>query len=94
MGEVWHEGSQQELAKPVAEIEEKWKLVPAFLQVCEQLWFCLVFRLLDFLFTWTCVPDIYLTARGMKLPSLLSVSLMFEILFVFEMMTPVSCLPR
>ena len=33
MGELWHEGSQQELAKPVGELEEKWKLVPAFLQV-------------------------------------------------------------
>jgi len=33
MGELWHEGSQQELAKPVAELDEKWKLVPAFLQV-------------------------------------------------------------
>ena len=33
MGELWHEGSQQDLAKPVGDLEEKWKLVPAFLQV-------------------------------------------------------------
>ena len=67
MGELWHEGSQQELAKPVAEIEEKWKLVPAFLQVCEQHWCCLVFRLLDCLLKLTRVLDIYLPAREMKL---------------------------
>ena len=33
MGELWHEGSQQDLAKPVGDLEEKWKLVPAYLQV-------------------------------------------------------------
>ena len=33
MGEMWNEGSAEELARPVQELEEKWKLVPAFLQV-------------------------------------------------------------
>ena len=30
---MWSEGSTERLAAPVKEIEEKWKLVPAFLQV-------------------------------------------------------------
>ena len=48
MGELWHEGSQQELAKPVGELEEKWKLVPAFLQVPATL-FMIIFLVDDLL---------------------------------------------
>ena len=33
MGEMWNEGSTERLAAPVKTLEEKWKLVPAFLQV-------------------------------------------------------------
>lgn len=30
---MWNEGTTEHLARPVRELEEKWKLVPAFLQV-------------------------------------------------------------
>ena len=33
MGEIWNSGSTEQLGRPVKAIEDKWKLVPAFLSV-------------------------------------------------------------
>jgi DNA-directed RNA polymerase III subunit RPC2 len=33
LSDLWSGLSQQELAKPVGSLEEKWKLLPAFLQL-------------------------------------------------------------
>lgn len=46
MGEMWNEGSAEELARPVQELEEKWKLVPAFLQVTIAILLCFIAILL------------------------------------------------
>ena len=33
MGEIWNSGSTEQLGLPIKTVEDKWKLVPAFLSV-------------------------------------------------------------